>query len=158
MRAGLEDDGAGALDAALELLFVAAQHELEELRHAGRVLLDLLLRARVEDCQPGVDVPLVAVDAQRDVDLDVLDAADVPRRLPGELVVRLPGRAHAQEGGMRDGLSVRRDDVVLLRAQIDHLGAEAGEDLLDGSDGVGRGGPVVDDHERLALWFDFGSV
>lgn len=42
----------------------------------------------------GVDVPFVAVDAQCDVNLDVLDAATPFRDFPGELVVCVPGRAH----------------------------------------------------------------
>lgn len=40
-------------------------------------------------------MPFVAVDAQCDVNLDVLDAATPFRDFPGELVVCVPGRAHA---------------------------------------------------------------
>lgn len=122
---GAKDGVLGGHDARAELFLVAAEEELEELGDGLGVLLDLLLGVRVEDGKSGVDVPFVCVDTQRDVDLDVLDAAYVPRVLPGELVVGHPGGAHAEEGGVRDGLRVCGDTVVLLAGQVDVLGPQA---------------------------------
>ncbi len=118
-----EDGFSGRQDALPQLVSVAGEHELEELRDGLGVLLDLLLGVWVQDGEAGVDVPFVGVDAQGDVDLDVLDAADVARVFPRELLVRLPRGAHAEECGVRDGLRVCRDTVVLFAGEIDMLGA-----------------------------------
>lgn len=75
----------GLQHARAELGAVAAQHQREELRHRLGVLVDLLAGLGVQDREPGVHVPLLAVDAHREVDLDVLDPAHVARALPGEL-------------------------------------------------------------------------
>lgn len=120
-----KDVVAGPLDALSELKALALEHQLEQLGDRGRILADLDLGGRVEDGQAGVHVPLVAVDAQRHVDLDVLDAARPALLLPGELVVGSPGRAHAQECGMGHGLGVGRDAVMLLGCQVHELGLEA---------------------------------
>ena len=122
---------ASSFDAPRQFLSVPAQHELEQLGNRLRVLLDLLLGGGIQDGQARVHVPLVRVDAQRDIDLDVLDAADVTADFPGELVVGAPCGAHAQEGGVRDGLRVGGDLVVERGGEVDVLGAEAGEDVLD---------------------------
>ena len=100
---------------------MASEHELEEPSDRLGVLLDLLLCVWVQDGEAGVDVPFVRVDAQGDVDLDVLDAAYVARVLPGELVVRHPCSTHAEEGCMRDGLRVGCDAVVLFAGEVDVL-------------------------------------
>lgn len=112
----------GCVHAGAQLGAVASQHQLEQLRHRLGVLLNLLLSVGVQDRQAGVDVPFVGIDAQGDVNLDVLDAADVARRFPWELVVGGPGGAHAEEGGVRDGLGVGGDAVVLFAGQVDMLG------------------------------------
>lgn len=146
-----------SVDACGELLALSLQYQLEQFGHRCCVLPYLLLRGRVEHREPGVDVPLVAVDAQRDVDLDILDPALPPRDFPGELVVRVPGGAHAQERRVRDRLRVGRDAVVLGCAQVHKLGAEALEYRLDESE-AGRGGPVIDQHEWLPGWIDVRPV
>ena len=77
-------------------------------------------------------MPLLAVDAQHQVDLYVLDAADVARALlPGVLVRRPPRATHAQEGGVRHRLRVRRDPVVLVRRQVHVLRLQAAQDRFD---------------------------
>lgn len=75
-------------------------------------------------------MPLIAIDAQGDIDLDVFDAPKVPRYLPRELGVGGPGGAHGQEGRVRDRLRVGGDAVVLFGGQDDGLGGEGGEDAL----------------------------
>lgn len=122
---GAEDLLAGGEDARAQLVLVAPQHQLVELGDGAGVLGDLLARLRVEDREPRVHVPLLVVDAHHQVDLDVLDAADVARALPGELRRRVPRLAHAEEGRVRHRLRVRRDAVVLVRRQVHVLGAEA---------------------------------
>jgi hypothetical protein len=119
------------IHAPTQLRLVAREHQLEQLGDAFSILLDLLLGVGVEDGQAGVHVPLVRVDAEGDVDLDVLDAADVARRFPGELVVGGPCGAHAEEGGVRHGLRVGGYAVVLLARQVYVLGLQAREDALD---------------------------
>ena len=113
------------IHAPAQLVPVASQHQLEQLRHRLGVLLDLLLGVRVQDGEAGVYVPFVRIDAQGDVDFDVLDAADVAGRFPRKLVVGGPGGAHAQEGGVCDGLRVGRDAVVLFARQVHVLGLQA---------------------------------
>jgi hypothetical protein len=102
------------MDAVAQFVAVARKHEFEELGDRLGVLFDLGLSSRIEDGEAGVDVPFVGEDAQRDVHLDVLDAADVARDFPGELLVGCPSGAHAQEGGVGDGLRVGCYAVVLL--------------------------------------------
>lgn len=129
--AAAKHEVAGVLDALGELEALALKYQLEQLRDRGRVLADLAPSGRVEDGQAGVHVPLVTVDTQCHVDLDVLDAARPALLLPGELVVGSPGRAHAQEGGVRHRLGVSRDAVVLLGRQMHELGLEARQDVGD---------------------------
>lgn len=145
------------IDPVAQLFLMAGQHELEQLSHALGVLADLPLGVGVEDGEACVDMPLVAVDAQRHVDLDVLDAAHVARDLPGKLRVGVPGGAHRQEGGVRDGLRVGRDAVVLGGRQVDVLGVQAGQDALDQLEGR-VGGAVLDQDERLPFGIDAGPV
>lgn len=133
-----------------QLPFIARQEQLEQLGHGLGVLFNLLLGVWVQDGKTCVHVPLVGVDAKRDVDLDVLDAANVARRLPRELVVGGPRGAHAEEGRMGDGLRVGSDAVVLLAGKVDVLGLEAGENGLDEGE-VGVRGAVLDQHEGLAF-------
>lgn len=131
LGARTEDRSPGGVDPLLQFVPAALDHQLVQLRHRLRILADLFLRGRVEDGEPGVHVPFVRVDAQRDVDLHVLDAAHPARDLPGELLVGVPGRPHAQEGGVRDRLRVGGDAVVQLAREVDILGVEAGQDVLD---------------------------
>ena len=102
-------------------------------------------------------MPLLAVDAEHGVDLDVLDAADVAAELPGELGVCVPGLAHAEEGGVGDGLGVGGDAVVLQGREVDEARAEAGEHRLDPAKGRVRG-PVLDQHQGLVERVDGRAV
>jgi hypothetical protein len=76
-------------------------------------------------------VPFLGVDAQGEVDLDVLDAADVAGDFPGKLLVRVPGFAHREESRVSHGLGVGGDAVVFTSGEVVVFGAEAGEDMLD---------------------------
>ena len=98
---------------------MTTEHEFVQLSDTSRVLFDLFLGSWIEDRKTGVDVPFVAVDTQRDVDLDVLDAADVTRYLPGELPVGSPGSTHGQEGSVGHGLCVGCYTVVYFGSQFD---------------------------------------
>ena len=51
---------------------------------------------------------------------------------------------------MGDGLRVGSDAVVLLAGEVDVLGLQAGEDVLDECE-VGVRGAVLDQYERLAF-------
>jgi hypothetical protein len=113
-----------------EFVSLTGKHELEQLGHRLRILLDLPLRIRVQDRKTGVDVPLIGVDAQRDVHLNVLDTTNVARAVPWELIVGEPSSAHTKEGGMGHSLCVGCDAIVLLGSEIDVLGLEAGHDIL----------------------------
>lgn len=79
-------------------------------------------------------MPFVRVDAQSDVAFHVFDPADPARHFPGELVVGLPCGAHAQEGGVCDGLGVGGDAVVFLAREEDIFGAEGREGVCDGAE------------------------
>ena len=152
-----EDLGPGGEEAGAEGGEVALEHELVEVGDAAGVLGDLLPGLGVEDGEAGVDVPLLAVDAEHGVDLDVLDAADVAAELPGELGVCVPGLAHAEEGGVGDGLGVGGDAVVLQGREVDEARAEAGEHRLDPAKGRVRG-PVLDQHQGLVERVDGRAV
>lgn len=89
-----EDLVAGGVDAGLEALEVAFQHELVELGDGFGVLGDLVAGFGVEDGEAGVDVPFLRVDAQHDVHLYVFEPADVAAELPGVLLVGVPCLAH----------------------------------------------------------------
>lgn len=145
------------MNALSELLPVASKHELEQLSDTLCVLANLAPSTGVEDRKTRVDMPLVAVDAKGDVHLHVLDAANVARDLPGELLVCFPRRAHRQESGVGDCLRVRGDAVVHLGGEVYMLGLEAAEDALDKVDGLLRA-TVVDDYERLAFRIDTRTV
>ncbi len=121
-----EDRRSSRLDPFLQRFTMSTEHQLEKLGHGLGVLPDLLLGCRVQDGETGVDVPFVRVDPESDVDLDVFDAADIPVNFPRELVVGLPCCAHAEEGGVCDGLGVCSDPVVCFRREVDVLGTETG--------------------------------
>jgi hypothetical protein len=140
-----------------QLFAIPSKHELEELSDRLRILLDLLLRIGIHDSQSRVYVPLVRVYAEGDVLLDVLDATDVASGLPRKLVVRRPGCAHAEEGGMSDSLSVRRDAIVLVGGEVDVLGLEARHYSLNKGE-VGIGSAMLDQDQRLPLWIDTWAV
>ena len=93
---GAEYTRASGVDARAEGGGVAGEHELEDLGRRARVLVDLHARGGVEDREPGVDVPLVRVDAEHDVDFDGLDPAHVEPVLPGVGHRAVPGGAHAE--------------------------------------------------------------
>ena len=102
-------------------------------------------------------MPLVGVDAEGDVDLDVFDAAAPAGYFPGELGVGRPGGAHAEEGSVRDGLRVRRDAVVFFGREVHEFGFEAREHAGNEGEG-GVGGTVLDEDEGLAGGRDVGAV
>ncbi len=147
----------GGVDPLRECFPMPTKHEFEQLRDTLSILPYLLPSRRVQDSQTGVDVPFIRVDAQHKIDLHVLDPTDVARDLPRELVVGLPGGAHGEECGVRDCLGVGGDAVVLFGGEVDKVGLEAGQDLLDESDSSVRGA-VLDYDEGLAFGIDAGAV
>lgn len=94
---------------------------------------DLFLGRGIENSETGVDVPFVRIDAESDVDLDVLDSAYPAIDFPGKLIVGVPCSAHAQESGVRHSLGIGCDAVVHLAAKVDILGFEGLKDALDES-------------------------
>jgi hypothetical protein len=145
------------VDSGCELFTISGEHELEELSDGLGILLDLFLCVGVQDGKAGIHVPLVRVDAEGDVLLDVFDATDVAARFPWELVVGGPCGAHAEEGGMRDGLCVRRDAVVLLGGEVDVLRSKTGHDILDKREVV-VGCTMLDQDQRLPFRVDARPV
>lgn len=144
-------------DPLLKFVPMSAQHQFEQFCHRFRVLLDLHLGRRVEDRQAGVDMPLARVYPQHQIGLDVLDAAHVPMMLPRELVVRTPGRTHAQEGRVGHGLRVCGDLVVFQGREIDLRGSKTREYPFDQFEAFLRR-TVFDDDEGLAFRIDFWTV
>ena len=98
-------------------------------------------------------MPFVGVNSKHEVYFDVFDATDIAVRLPWELFVSFPSRAHTEEGGMRDSLSIGSDVIMLLPCKLNPFGAKAGKDLPDESDTL-SGGAVIDLDERLAFRVD----
>ena len=129
----------------LELLPLSSNHQFVQICDRLGVLANLLLRRWVEDGEPGIDVPFVRVDAQGNIDLDILDTAYPPSMLPGELIVGLPGGSHAQESSMSDSLRICGDTVVHLTGEIDMFGAERGEDRLNEFEAFVRGSVLDED-------------
>ena len=119
-----ENRGTCSLHSTLKLIPVPSNHQFVQVSHRLSILANLLLRRWVEDGEPGIDVPFVRVDAQGDIDLDILDTAHPSSMLPGELIVGLPSGSHAQESSMGDSLCIRCDAVVHLAGEIDMFGAE----------------------------------
>lgn len=113
-------------DPFLQCFAMPTEHQFEKFGHGLGVLPDLLLGGRVQDGETGVDVPFVRVDPEGDVDLHVFDAADITVDLPRELIVGLPCRTHAEEGGVCDGLGVRGDPVVRFCREVYVLGTKTG--------------------------------
>lgn len=69
----------------------------------------------------------------------------------------MPGLAHGEEGGVRNGLGVSGDAVVLGGREVDEARAEAGEDGLDLAEGrVGRA--VLDEDQGLVVGVDGRAV
>ena len=81
-------------------------------------------------------MPLVTVDAKGDVHLHVLDAANVARDFPRELLVCFPRRAHGQESGVSNCLGVCSNAVMSLGGEVYMFGLEAAEDTLQKVDGL----------------------
>lgn len=73
-------------------------------------------------------MPFVAVDTERHVDFDVLDTTRPALFFPWELVICCPGRTHAQECGVGNGLCVGSDAIMFFGGKVDECGLEAGED------------------------------
>lgn len=154
---GAEDLFLGGVDAGAELVGAALQHQVEQLGGGLGELGDLLVGFGVEDGEAGVDVPLLGVDAEHQVDLDVFDATDVTGSFPGEMVRCVPGLAHAEESSVGDGLGIGRDTVMFLGTQVDNLRVEAGQYVLDLGERL-VGSTMLDEHQGLALGIDIGTV
>lgn len=140
-----------------QTLRITREHQLKQLRDALRVLSQLCFGGGIQNRETGVDVPFVAVDPEHEVDLDVFDSARVSAQFPRELVVGLPGRAHGEEGRVRDGLCVCRDAVVHGCRDPHEFWLETAQDVFDEGSCGGRA-TVVDDHQRLAGGIDAGPV
>ena len=76
-------------------------------------------------------MPFVGVYPEGQVYLDILNAAYIAAYLPWKLIVGPPCRAHTQEGGMGNSLSVSRDDIVLFGREVHMFRAKARKDLFD---------------------------
>lgn len=114
----------GNFNACLEFLPMTAKHKFEELRDGLSVLPDLLFSPRVEYGKACIDVPLVGVDAEHEIALDVFNTANIAVNFPRELVVREPCRTHAQKGSMCHSLRVCCDPIMLLGGETDVVGAK----------------------------------
>lgn len=125
LRAGTKHRRPCSLDSTFQLVPIPLDHQLVQIGDGFRILADLGLGGWVEDGQPCVHVPFVRVDAQRDIDLDVLDTPDPAGHVPGKLVVGTPCRAHAQERSMCDGLRIGCDSIVEFAGQVDVFRPEA---------------------------------
>lgn len=136
---------------------ISLEHEFIEISDTAGVLSNLFSCFGVENCQAGVDVPFLAVDAQHDVDFDVFDTADVTTQLPGELAVSVPCFAHGEESGVRDGLGVCCDAVMFFSGKVDKLGAEAGKDGFDLVEGR-VWSAMLDEDEGLVVRVDGRAV
>lgn len=145
-----EDSTSRRFDALPQFFLVSAKHELEQLGDRLGILLDLFLCRGVHNGKTGIDVPFVRVDAEHDVDLDILDTADVTGNLPWELVVRGPGASHAEKGCMCNGLGVSSDSVVCLCAELDMLRIEARKNILNQGEAFIRRS-MLDQNQRLTL-------
>lgn len=137
IKTSREHGGACCLDSSRQLMAVSFQHQLEKLGDRLCVLLDLLFRGRIEDGEPGVDMPLIRVDSQRQVYLDVFNASEVSAYHPRELFVGGPCCAHAnvcedvwrrerssyspEEGRMCDRLSISCDAIMCFGGEINVL-------------------------------------
>lgn len=102
-------------------------------------------------------MPLVGVDTECDILLNVLNAADVAARLPRKLVVCRPCCTHAKKGGMSDSLSVRCYAVVLLSREVDMRRAQTGHDIFHERK-LFISGTVLDQDQGLAFRVDTGAV
>jgi len=60
-----------------ELCSLARQHKLEQFSHRSSILPYLNLGRWIEDRKTGINVPFAGLYAHHDVDLDVLNAANV---------------------------------------------------------------------------------
>lgn len=76
---------------------------------------------------------------------------------PGKLIVGAPGCAHAEKGGVGDGLGVGRDAVVIEGGEVYLSGRKAGENAFDEFERFLRGA-MFDQHEGLAFGVDSGAV
>jgi hypothetical protein len=72
-----KDSFTRSMDPFAQLVPLSGEHELEQLCDRLGILLDLPFRIWVENSEACIDVPLVGVDAQGNVHLDVLNTADV---------------------------------------------------------------------------------
>ena len=63
----------------------------------------------------------------------------------------MPSCAHAQKCGVRYSLGVGSDAVVLGSGEVDVLGAETGENVLDFGEGGGRGAVGNEDLRLVSL-------
>lgn len=130
-RLRAEHSCTSSLDAFFKLFSVAAKHQLEELGNRFGILPDLSLGPSIQNGKTSVDMPFVGVDTKHNIAFYVLNTANVAVDLPRKLIIGEPCGAHTQESGMSDSLCIRCNSVMLLGSQIDHVGIEARENVLD---------------------------
>ena len=110
---------------------MSCEHQFEQLRHRCRILPNLCFGGGIENGKTCINMPFVRVNPEGQVYLDILNAPYVAADLPWKLVIGSPGRAHTQEGGMGNSLSVSRNDIVPLGREMHMFRAKAREDLFD---------------------------
>lgn len=138
------------LNAIPQLLLMTSQHQLEQISDRLSILLNLSLGSWVQDSQTSINMPLVRIDAQRDVDLDILNPTHIPRHLPRKLIVRRPRSAHGQESRMRHRLRISCNAIMSFGSQLDMLALKARQDFRDKIVARVRGA-VLDQHQGLAF-------
>lgn len=133
---------------------MSSDHEFVQLSYGLGVLADLLLGCRVQDSKASVHVPFVGVDAQSDIDLNVLNTTHPSSMLPRELLVGLPCGSHTQEGCVSDSLCIRSNAVVHLAGEVDMCRSEAGEDVVNKLEAFVRGSMLDENLYRIMLVTD----
>ena len=76
-------------------------------------------------------MPFLGVDAECQVDFDVLNTTNVASYFPGKLLICVPGFAHTEESCMRDCLGIGGDAIMLASGEVDVFRSQAGENMLD---------------------------
>lgn len=127
----LKDSSTSSSYASLKLLAMSPKHKLEQISNGLCVFSDLLLGVRIENCEAGVDMPLLRVDAKSEVDLHVFYSSNIAVMLPRELCIGVPCFAHREEGSMRDGLCICGYLVMLSSCEVYDGGIKTRKDFLD---------------------------
>ena len=100
---------------------MSAKHELKQIGNRLRILSYLFFGIWIEDRKACVDVPFLGVDAERQVNLDILNTADIASNLPGKLRISMPRFAHTKECCMCDCLGISSDAIMLGCGKMDML-------------------------------------